>query len=255
MRNAFAAFLSILVTCVSLRAGPDLPPGVYELRIDSAFVRGCFPPCRCPLFRFEGVRGTASVSPLFSQDGFIHYDLDEVSLSIPSSPPVQVSGTGRYLVSNAGDRHELRLELQVGDADPQLFESGLLERPPRKVPSIEIIVSKNGMVCQDEVFELHLVFPDTLFLRGDCNGDGVVDITDPVANLSHQFLGAFDPSCLDALDYDNSGGLDVTDPILSLTHQFLGGPPPSPPGKERCGADPTDDELSCESFPFCGEND
>lgn len=255
MRNAFAVFLSILVTCVSLRAGPDLPRGVYELRIDSAFVRGCFPPCRCPLARTEDVRGTASVSRLFSQDGFIHYDVDEVLWSIPLSPPVQVLGKGRYLVSNAGDRHELQIELQVGDADPQLFESGLLERPQHRVPSIEISVSKNGMVCLDEVFEIHLVFGDTLFLRGDCNGDGVVDITDPVANLSHQFLGTFDPSCADALDYDNSGELDVTDPILSLTHQFLGGPPPSPPGKERCGADPTDDELGCESFLFCEEND
>ena len=89
------------------------------------------------------------------------------------------------------------------------------------------------------------------FLRGDCNADGVLDVTDPIANLSFQFVGTFVPPCLDALDFDDSGGLDVTDPILSLTHQFLGGPAPAPPGKDGCGVDPTDDELSCASFAAC----
>ncbi len=92
------------------------------------------------------------------------------------------------------------------------------------------------------------------FLRGDCNADGVLDVTDPIANLSFQFIGTFDPPCRDALDFDDSGELDVTDPIANLTHQFVGGPPPAPPGKDTCGVDPTEDKLGCESFAACGEN-
>ena len=91
----------------------------------------------------------------------------------------------------------------------------------------------------------------SVFRRGDCNDDGKLDISDPLANLSFQFVGTFDPLCLDALDFDDSGELDVTDPIANLTHQFLGGPPPAPPGKEVCGVDSTDDELSCDSFAAC----
>ncbi len=90
------------------------------------------------------------------------------------------------------------------------------------------------------------------FARGDCNGDGKLDVSDPVANLGFQFLGSFDPPCLDALDFNDSGLIDVTDPIASLTHQFVGGPPPAAPGKEICGVDPTtDDDLGCETFERC----
>ena len=91
----------------------------------------------------------------------------------------------------------------------------------------------------------------TPFRRGDCNADGNVDVTDPVANLGFQFVGTFDPSCRDACDFNDDGIIDITDPIANLTHQFLGGPPPAPPGKETCGVDPTDDELDCEMLESC----
>ncbi len=91
----------------------------------------------------------------------------------------------------------------------------------------------------------------TSFRRGDCNADGMVDVTDPITNLAYQFLGTFNPSCLDACDFDDSGLIDVTDAIGNLTHLFLGGFPPAFPGKDTCGLDPFDDEVSCESFAPC----
>ena len=106
----------------------------------------------------------------------------------------------------------------------------------------------------DGSFTVMETFGQPLFLRGDCNADGKLDVADPIANLTFQFVGTFDPPCHDALDFDDSGELDVTDPILSLTHQFLGGLPPAPPGKEVCGVDPTNDELGCESFAACPGN-
>ncbi len=89
------------------------------------------------------------------------------------------------------------------------------------------------------------------FLRGDCSGDGKLDVTDPISNLSFQFVGTFDPPCRDACDFDDSGELDVTDPIANLQHQFLGGPGPAPPGKQSCGLDLTEDKLPCGSFAPC----
>jgi hypothetical protein len=92
----------------------------------------------------------------------------------------------------------------------------------------------------------------TRFVRGDVDGNGAEEITDAVNNLSFQFTGSFAPTCMDALDYDDNGAIELTDPIGSLTGQFLGGPPASPP-TGTCGIDPTEDSLSCDSFPSCAE--
>ena len=101
-----------------------------------------------------------------------------------------------------------------------------------------------------DVYLVKLAPEERPFRRGDSNDDGKLDLADPVANLAYQFLGQSVP-CLDACDFDDSGELDVTDPIANLTHQFLGGPPPSAPGKDVCGVDPTEDELGCDSFTAC----
>lgn len=96
--------------------------------------------------------------------------------------------------------------------------------------------------------------PGHPFQRGNVNADDLLDITDPVANLDYQFLGSFEPPCLDACDFDDNGLIEITDPIASLHHQFLGGPAPPPPGEATCGSDPTGDPLSCVSFPPCSAN-
>ena len=90
-----------------------------------------------------------------------------------------------------------------------------------------------------------------VFLRGDCNDDGTIDIADPVANMEFQFLGIAELTCRDALDFNDDGVLEITDPIANLTYQFLGGPPPGFPGDMACGRDTTSDELSCETFGHC----
>jgi hypothetical protein len=97
------------------------------------------------------------------------------------------------------------------------------------------------------------------FRRGDVDDSGVVDISDPINNLTFQFLGAFTPTCKDALDDDDSGVIDISDPIYSLTRQFLGGPPQPAPGPDACGVDPTCDkddqgnpaDLGCEKYDLC----
>ncbi|MGH2625483.1 MAG: hypothetical protein ACRDHY_02390, partial [Anaerolineales bacterium] len=83
------------------------------------------------------------------------------------------------------------------------------------------------------------------FRRGDCDGSGVLDITDPVTALEFLFLGRAAPACADACDGDDSGALDITDAVAVLTYLFLGGEPPPPPFP-LAGADPTPDVLSCQ---------
>ena len=90
----------------------------------------------------------------------------------------------------------------------------------------------------------------TEFIRGDCNGDGNVDITDPIVNLTFQFIGG-EVLCRKACDFDDSSAVDITDANLNLSFQLLGTAPPEPPGL-TCGPDPTpDDGLHCNNGGSC----
>ena len=84
----------------------------------------------------------------------------------------------------------------------------------------------------------------TIFLRGDSNGDDVVNISDAQATLSYLFLGGRQPHCFDAADANDDGKLDVSDPVATLQFLFLGGPSlPEPNGTK--GKDPTPDSMDC----------
>ncbi|MEM7235982.1 MAG: hypothetical protein AAF517_27700, partial [Planctomycetota bacterium] len=94
--------------------------------------------------------------------------------------------------------------------------------------------------------------PDGLFVRGDCNRDSSVDISDPISLLSHLFgVGSsFTPDCRDACDHNDDGRLDISDSVYHLSALFLGGPALEPPSGE-CGLDPTDDDVECERYGLC----
>ena len=88
-----------------------------------------------------------------------------------------------------------------------------------------------------------------IFTRGDDNGDGTIDVADPVYNLSYQFSNG--PTlCLDAQDTNDDGAVDIGDPVYNLSYQFSSGPiPPAPFG--ACGVDPTADALDCAGTVVC----
>ncbi len=91
-------------------------------------------------------------------------------------------------------------------------------------------------------------------VRGDANGDKLVDITDGISILDFLFLGGRVPPCFDAADADDSGGdsLDISDAVSLFGFLFLGSIPALPaPGHETCGPDPTTDGLGCAAYP-CG---
>jgi len=92
------------------------------------------------------------------------------------------------------------------------------------------------------------------FIRGDTNGDGQVDVGDPVHALAHLFSGG-PLGCRDAGDSNDDGRLDVADPITVISWLFRSGPAiPAP--HPSCGLDPTVDldpggNLGCTSPPAC----
>jgi hypothetical protein len=90
------------------------------------------------------------------------------------------------------------------------------------------------------------------FRRGDVNGDGKINLGDPIATLWHLFAGGRPPSCLDAADADDSGDIDIGDGVFLLSYLFSSSRTPLPPFSS-CGSDPTEDELSCCSYGPCRE--
>jgi hypothetical protein len=116
-------------------------------------------------------------------------------------------------------------------------------------------IEGHGRPCGTEVDIGAYEFGDcaasgTRFVRGNIDGKGGIDISDPIFLLSYLFLGGEAPDCLDAADTDNTGAVNITDAIYSLNFQFLGGDPPKSPFPE-CGTKEWINALTCESFGGC----
>jgi hypothetical protein len=92
--------------------------------------------------------------------------------------------------------------------------------------------------------------PSERFRRGDADGNGAIQISDPIRTLSYLFLAGEPPPCSDAADSDDSGDLDITDAIYILSFQFLGGPAPKSPFP-GCGIDEWMDALDCKAYLGC----
>ncbi len=89
--------------------------------------------------------------------------------------------------------------------------------------------------------------PQPGFVRGNCNGDGTVDISDAIQTLGILFLGTSAGNCLAACDANSDDRVDISDGIFTLTFLFGGGAAPSAPWP-ACGRNPG--ALACEAL--CG---
>ena len=94
----------------------------------------------------------------------------------------------------------------------------------------------------------------TLFVRGDCDGDGRASgsVTDAVFLLTYNFMGGAEPPCMAACDANGDGQVSrsATDAVYMLAFSFLGGPAlPSP--FPACGPPyfASDSALGCEAPP------
>ena len=88
----------------------------------------------------------------------------------------------------------------------------------------------------------------TMFMRGDDNSDGRIDLSDPIFSLVHQFTGGPSSGCMESMDSNDDGQVNITDPIYSLTHLFAGGPALPAPYPD-CGVWTEEAGLVCETAP------
>lgn len=88
------------------------------------------------------------------------------------------------------------------------------------------------------------------FVRGDCNDDSLVDISDGVFVLNFLFQGGPAGVCAFACDANRDGMNDSSDAIFILNYRFLEGPPPSEPFPD-CGQREGQTPEDCESYSHC----
>lgn len=126
----------------------------------------------------------------------------------------------------------------------QVCPTGDLGSPP-----IAIIFVTNGS-AHEQILTCGEVSIGPTFIRGDCNGTGVLDIADAIYILNYLFVGAAAPTCLDACDASDGGTFDLADSVAILEALFLGVVPLDAPFPD-CGGDPTADPLDCQSSAVC----
>ncbi|MBI4585003.1 MAG: hypothetical protein HY717_13405 [Planctomycetes bacterium] len=78
-----------------------------------------------------------------------------------------------------------------------------------------------------------------LFKRGDANGDGAVDISDPIVIWNWVNQSGPAPECLDGADANDDSKVLGDDGDLIANFLFIGGPAPPAPGPFTAGRDPT----------------
>jgi uncharacterized delta-60 repeat protein len=66
------------------------------------------------------------------------------------------------------------------------------------------------------------------FLRGDANGDGVINVTDVVYLINYLFIDGPAPDPVLVGDVNCDGVVNVTDVVYLINYLFIGGPPPCP---------------------------
>lgn len=152
------------------------------------------------------------------------------------------------------------------DVDPELIESphGVLTPGPGS-PCVDQAISAASTTTSDCLGQPRQVCQavdigaverqscgdgDTLdFIRGDCDGNGALELADAVVLLDYLFTGG-SLSCLATADVNDDSGLNIADPGVLLSYLFIGGSAPPEPFV-ACGQDPDGSFTACESYSSC----
>lgn len=137
------------------------------------------------------------------------------------------------------------------------------DSPPLSHPALPIGLAQLGSVVLDiqgprldarflrsngTVTDTFSIIKGSFFIRGDANGDGALDVADPITMIDYLFQGA-STDCEVALDANDDESINIADPIAVLSTLFSGASlPPAP--HPTCGVDPTPGLLVCAS-PSC----
>ncbi len=104
----------------------------------------------------------------------------------------------------------------------------------------EILALSNrgvGEIVRMKAFPESVDPAEALFLRGDCNSSGDLDLSDAIFSLRHLFAGEHIPECVEACNANDDEDHDVSDAIFLLTYLFVGGGERLDAPSPECGQD------------------
>lgn len=138
------------------------------------------------------------------------------------------------------------LGVSISDALIRATSTKILFRATESAPPARrnLVVTLGGVARSPLTFDatLQIGIP---FVRGDSNGDRLLDISDIIHNLAYVFSGGPPAECLDSGDSNDDGIIDIADAVYLLTFLFSNGQAPDSP-YPAIGVDPTLDALPCE---------
>ncbi|MBI4606788.1 MAG: hypothetical protein HY721_32895 [Planctomycetes bacterium] len=164
---------------------------------------------------------------------------------------MDIDGTGPAQVAAGDGLAFLRLTFKAGAAEGRTVVGFFLDVDANLLADAGLSGhdATNGLALTPA--EVEIAREEGVFVRGDCNHDRGLDISDAIYTLTYLFLGSEDPAsrdpaCKDACDSNDDGDIDIADPVWSLNYLFRGSPPPPQPYPDP-GTDPTPaDRLDCE---------
>jgi hypothetical protein len=226
----------------------DLPPGTYRWYVEAKNLREPIPdesrsamgtfticdPCVAAPTRLAVIFGNDRMPTTFSWVRVSDATYYEVTIE-PEEP-----------------RADLPPETNFSSYGSLEYEGDLPARAGSFRWSVLAIGTQRARGCEGSRSRWMHVVMGKGFRRGDVDGSGKLDLTDPILLLEHLFMGRDPPPCQDAADADESGKLDLTDAIYSLEFQFMGGKAPRFPGPYRCAwSSDVEYSLGCESYTKC----
>jgi hypothetical protein len=149
------AVLMLVLAGARAEAQVRARPVLYRLESGSSFTRGCYPPCLCPIFTTEDIRGTYRLAFDHQDPLFTWYRVEDVNWVVTlGGVDTQITGSGTYRVGGeVAVLQQMTLKLKVGNQQRQAFDSGLVPGGS-SFPEIDITVSVNAMVCFDTVIDI-----------------------------------------------------------------------------------------------------
>jgi hypothetical protein len=263
---------------------PDLPPEEeidFRVRVEGAVASPGDTGVAIDVYSSAGIEYTGLVLPVDFDERYLRLDRVERHIqpgnnlidnrdANPGAGPgeghavvTNLTGVNSYRLAAAGEEvHVATLYFDVLESAAAIEETALDvlavtdHRGLVYAPAV-IFRHQNGLGVTEPPVEasveplqvisglIRIVRDSRAFVRGDSNGDGAVDLSDPQLTLNNLFLGGPRPTCPDAADANDDGKVQISDPIATLMFLFLGNLTALPAPHGVPGEDPTPDNLGC----------
>lgn len=239
MTSTFDATENQLLADISIdNNGGDMQGFNIDVCHDSTLLTPDAILCGPPLQALNGGTGPGLILPYISSEGIV-YGVAFSAFGASETLPI-----GFY-----PQMFQVRYDLNA----VQAIESELCfcNIPPCSTGScsVALTVIVVGGQSYPPALDCFAIFDDD-YLRGDSNGDGNINIADPIFALAYLFNLGTSPPCMEAADANGDLGVDLGDALYLLN--YINGMGPAPPAPfPDCGSNPGIGVLGCATSSTC----